>query len=52
MPQKWGLLPIVFVGALVFGWIRIKSGSIIGPWSMHASVNVTVALSIAIRTTG
>jgi membrane protease YdiL (CAAX protease family) len=50
MPQMWGILPVVFVGALASGWIRIKSGSIIGPWLMHASVNVTMALSIAIRT--
>lgn len=51
MPEMWGLLPLVFVGALVFGWMRIKSGSIVGPWLMHASGNVTMALSIAIRTT-
>jgi membrane protease YdiL (CAAX protease family) len=52
MPEMWGLLPLVFLGALLFGWMRIKSGSIIGPWIMHASGNVTMALSIAIRTTG
>ena len=52
MPEMWGLLPLVFVGALLFGWMRIKLGSIIGPWLMHASGNVTMALSIAIRTTG
>jgi membrane protease YdiL (CAAX protease family) len=51
MPEMWGLLPLVFLGALISGWIRIKSGSIIGPWLMHASGNVTKALSIAIRTT-
>lgn len=51
-PELWWLLPLVFVGALLFGLIRIKSGSIIGPWLMHASGNVTMALSIAIRTTG
>jgi len=50
MPQMWGILPLVFIGALTFGWIRIKSGSIIGPWLMHASGNVTMALNIAIRT--
>jgi membrane protease YdiL (CAAX protease family) len=52
MPELWGLLPIVFLVSLIFGWIRIKSGSIIGPWLMHASGNVTMALSIAIRTAG
>jgi membrane protease YdiL (CAAX protease family) len=50
MPEVWPLLPLVFVGALVFGWLRIKSGSIIGPWLMHASGNVAIALSVAIRT--
>jgi membrane protease YdiL (CAAX protease family) len=50
MPEAWALLPLVFVGALAFGWLRIKSGSIIGPWLMHASVNVAMALSVAIRT--
>jgi len=49
-PEVWGLLPLVFVGALLFGWMRIKSGSMIGPWLMHASGNVTMALSVAIRT--
>jgi membrane protease YdiL (CAAX protease family) len=40
----------VFVGALLFGWIRIKSGSILGSWLMHACGNVTMALMVAIRT--
>jgi membrane protease YdiL (CAAX protease family) len=50
-PEVWGILPLVFGGALLFGWVRIKSGSIIGPWVMHASGNVTMALSVAIQTT-
>jgi membrane protease YdiL (CAAX protease family) len=50
MPEVWPLLPLVFAGALVFGWLRIKSGSIIGPWLMHASGNIAIALSVAIRT--
>jgi membrane protease YdiL (CAAX protease family) len=50
-PEVWGILPLVFAGALFFGWVRIKSGSIIGPWVMHASGNVAIALSVAIRTT-
>jgi membrane protease YdiL (CAAX protease family) len=49
-PELWGILPLVFVGALVFGWIRIKSGSILGSWLMHASGNVTMALMVAVRT--
>jgi membrane protease YdiL (CAAX protease family) len=51
-PEVWVILPVVFAGALVFGWIRIKSGSIIGPWLMHASGNVTMALMVAVRTSG
>jgi membrane protease YdiL (CAAX protease family) len=50
-PEVWGILPAVFVGALVFGWVRIRSGSILGPWLMHAAGNVTMALMVAIRTT-
>jgi membrane protease YdiL (CAAX protease family) len=46
----WPVLPAVFVGALLFGWIRIKSGSILGSWLMHACGNVTMALMVAIRT--
>jgi membrane protease YdiL (CAAX protease family) len=49
MPEAWGMLPVVFLGALVLGWLRIKSGSIIGPWLVHGAANVTVALSVAIR---
>jgi membrane protease YdiL (CAAX protease family) len=44
------ILPLVFVGALVFGWVRIKSGSILGSWLMHASGNVAMGLMVAIRT--
>jgi membrane protease YdiL (CAAX protease family) len=40
---------LIFVGALVAGWLRMKSGSIIGPWVIHASVNVAMSLSIALR---
>jgi len=49
-PELWGLLPLVFVGALLFGWLRIKSGSVIPSWIMHAAGNMTIALSVAIRT--
>ncbi len=50
MPEMWGLLIFVFLLALFAGWARIKSESIVGPWLLHASVNVTMALSIAART--
>jgi membrane protease YdiL (CAAX protease family) len=50
MPELWGILPVIFAGSLLFGWVRIKSGSIIGSWLMHASGNVAMCLSVAIRT--
>jgi membrane protease YdiL (CAAX protease family) len=50
MPEMWGILPILFVGALFAGWLRMRSGSILGPWLIHATANVTVALSLAART--
>jgi membrane protease YdiL (CAAX protease family) len=52
MPEMWGILPVIFVGSLVLGWVRIRSGSIFGPWLVHASVNVATCLSVAIRTAG
>jgi membrane protease YdiL (CAAX protease family) len=50
MPEMWGILPVIFAGSLLWGWVRIKSGSIIGPWLMHSSANVAICLSVAIRT--
>jgi membrane protease YdiL (CAAX protease family) len=50
MPEMWSILPVIFAGSLLGGWVRIKSGSIIGSWLMHASVNVAMCLSVAIRT--
>jgi membrane protease YdiL (CAAX protease family) len=52
MPEMWGILPLIFVGSLVLGWVRIRSGSIIGPWLVHATVNVATCLSVAIWTAG
>ena len=51
MPEMWIALPVVFVGALTFGWLRIKSGSILGSWLMHASGNIAMALIVATRNT-
>lgn len=48
-PEMWGILPIVFAGALFTGWIRMKSGSIVGPWLLHAIANFTMGLSVAVR---
>jgi membrane protease YdiL (CAAX protease family) len=50
MPEMWPVLPLVFVGALFLGWIRIKSGSILGSWLMHAFGNFAWAMMVAVRT--
>ncbi len=50
-PELWYFLPVVFVVMLFLGWIRIRSGSILGSWLVHASGNVTMALIVAMRTT-
>jgi membrane protease YdiL (CAAX protease family) len=50
MPELWGIFPIIFAGALFCGWVRIKSGSIFGTWLLHASSNVAMCLSVAVRT--
>lgn len=52
MPELWWLLPLVFVIALLKGWLRMKSESIVGPWILHASGNVVMCLDVAIRTAG
>lgn len=49
-PAVWPVLPLVFLGALFFGWLRIRSESILGPWIAHAAGNVTMALLVAART--
>jgi membrane protease YdiL (CAAX protease family) len=46
----WGMLPVVFAVSLLFGWLRIQSGSILGAWLVHASSNVTMALVVAVGT--
>lgn len=51
-PEAWGLLPLIFAAALVLGWLRIRSGSILGPWIVHAAGNVAMALSVAVRSAG
>ena len=52
MPELWGLLVVVFVGALFKGWVRIRSGSVLGPWLIHAAGNVATCLSVAARSVG
>jgi membrane protease YdiL (CAAX protease family) len=51
MPELRWFLPFVLAGALVKGWLRIQSGSIIGPWLIHAAANVTTCLLVAVKTT-
>ena len=51
-PELWWVLFLVLAGALFTGWVRIKSGSIFGPWLNHAVANVTICLSVAGRTAG
>jgi membrane protease YdiL (CAAX protease family) len=52
MPQMWMLLPLIFALALAMGWVRLKSGSILGPWLVHATLNITMCLMVAVRTAG
>ena len=47
MPEASPVLILVLVGALFTGWVRIESGSIVGPWLLHATANVTTALLVA-----
>jgi membrane protease YdiL (CAAX protease family) len=49
MPKMAYLLPVIYLGALVVGWLRAKSGSIVGPWLIHGTLNLTVCLSVAVR---
>jgi hypothetical protein len=32
------------------GWLRIKSGSIVGPWLIHGALNTAICLIVALRT--
>lgn len=49
VPEAWPVLILIFAGSLFLGWLRIRSGSILGPWLVHAVANVTVCLSVAAR---
>jgi membrane protease YdiL (CAAX protease family) len=51
MPELWLLIPLIFAAALFLGWVRIRSDSILGPWLVHASANVAICLSVAVRST-
>lgn len=49
-PELWPILIPVFAGGLLAGWLRIKSGSILGPWLIHATANISTCLHVAIQT--
>lgn len=49
-PGLWPVLPAVFVGGLATGWLRIKSGSILGPWLVHGALNTATCLYVAAGT--
>lgn len=51
-PELWWMLPVIFTVSLLLGWLRIRSGSMFGPWLIHASVNVTTCLYVAVKTAG
>jgi membrane protease YdiL (CAAX protease family) len=46
-PELWPMLVVIFVVSLLVGWVRISSGSIVGPWIVHAAGNVTMAIMAA-----
>lgn len=50
MPEIWPILFLIFAGGLLTGWLRIQSGSILGPWLIHATANVAMCLNVAIQT--
>lgn len=50
MPEMAWFLALIFVGALGVGWVRLRSGSILGPWMIHAAANLAMGLSVAVRT--
>jgi membrane protease YdiL (CAAX protease family) len=50
--EAWPFLPLVFGAGLLLGWLRIVSGSILGPWIVHASVNVATAMLVAVASAG
>jgi membrane protease YdiL (CAAX protease family) len=49
-PELWPGLVVIFLFSLYVGWLRLRSGSIVGPWLIHAAANVTACLLVAART--
>ena len=50
VPEHWPILILIFGGALFAGWLRIASGSMVGPWILHGGANLAVTLSVLGRT--
>ena len=47
MPEAWPILLLVLAGGLYTGWVRIRSGSVVGPWLLHGAVNTAVSIMVA-----
>lgn len=50
--NAWPFLLLVFGTGLLLGWSRIASGSILGPWIVHAPVNVAAAMLVSVTAAG
>lgn len=46
-PEFAWALPAIFFLGLFLGWLRLRSGSILASWLVHAAVNITTTLVIA-----
>ena len=46
-PELGWLLLLIFAVGLFLGWVRIRSGSILGPWLLHGVLNTVVCLVVA-----
>ncbi|HTS87307.1 MAG TPA: CPBP family intramembrane glutamic endopeptidase [Gemmatimonadales bacterium] len=51
-PALVWLLPLVFLGGWVAGWLRLRSNSILGPWLLHGALNTGICLQVATSAAG
>ena len=52
MPRRLGASAVdalVFAHGLFDGWLRVRSGSILGTWLIHTTANVAMCLNGAIQ---
>lgn len=49
MPKARGHLVSIFARSLFVGWVRMKSGSMVDPWLVHAPGDVTISLTGSVR---